>query len=509
MKKYISFLLAITIIFSCFNVYAQEIKPANVKVLLNEQELTFEQEPVIVNDRTLVPLRAIFEALGAEVEWDGKTRTVTATRDHDIVKLTIDDLMAFKNEEAITLDAPPIIVEGHTMVPARFIAESFGLEVGWNGNSRIITIETNAQSAKLSNEQLINPPPPVGELSVHYIDVDQGDSTLLLGSDFTILIDTGRHDRNDVVPYLKSVGITEIDLVVGTHPHSDHIGQLEKVINEFPVKEVWLDGNSHTSNTFERLIDAILESGASYHEPRAGENFTIGSAFIEVIHPKELTGNLNNDSVSMRVAYGDISFLFTGDTEKESEQEILNRSHNIQAQIFQLGHHGSSTSNNQPFLDSVKPEIAIYSAGKDNSYGHPHDEIIDRLKAMDIPVYGTDVHGNIIVTTDGKTYDIKTKKSGNVAATPTPVVVPEQSNTEPKAKEEPALPASSGCGPSHVNINTASLEEIKKIKHIDDERGQELISLRPFSSLDSLTRINGIAAGRLKDIKGEGIACVD
>lgn len=141
MKKYISFLLAFTIVFSCFSVYAQEIKPANVKVLLNEQELTFEQAPVIVNDRTLVPLRAIFESLGAEVEWDGETRTVTATRDNDIIKLTIDDLVAYKNDDSITLDAPPIIVEGHTMVPARFIAESFGLEVGWDGDSRIITIE--------------------------------------------------------------------------------------------------------------------------------------------------------------------------------------------------------------------------------------------------------------------------------------------------------------------------------------------------------------------------------
>lgn len=371
---------------------------------------------------------------------------------------------------------------------------------------------TNAQSAKLSNGQLANPPPPAGELSVHYIDVDQGDSTLLLGPDFTILIDSGRHDRDDVVPYLKSVGVTEIDLVVGTHPHSDHIGQMDKVIHNFNVKEAWMSGDTHTSAVFERTIDAVLANDIAYHEPKAGETFHVGSSVIEVIHPNELSGDLNDGSISMRITYGDISFLFTGDAEKESEQAMVDRGHNLKAQIFQLGHHGSSTSNTlQPFLDAVQPEVGIYSAGKDNSYGHPHDEIVDLFNVLNVPLYGTDVHGNIIVTTDGKTYDIKTNKSGNVAATPTSVVVPEQLNTEPKAQEEPAPPASSsgGCGPDQVNINTASIEEIKKIKHIDAKRGQELINLRPFSSVDGLTRINGIAAGRLKDIKAEGIACID
>lgn len=370
---------------------------------------------------------------------------------------------------------------------------------------------TDTQSAKLNNEQLANPPPPAGELSVHYIDVDQGDSTLLLGPDFTILIDAGRHDGDEVVPYLKSVGVTEIDLVVGTHPHSDHIGQMDKVIQNFNVKEAWMSGDTHTSAVFERTIDAVLANDIAYHEPKAGETFLVGSSVIEVIHPKELTGDLNNDSISMRITYGDISFLFTGDAEKESEQAMVERGHNLKAQIFQLGHHGSSTSNTlQPFLDAVQPEVGIYSAGKDNSYGHPHDEIVDLFNALNVPLYGTDVHGNIIVTTDGKTYDIKTNKSGNVAANPNPVAVQEKPKIVEKPKEEPTPPASSdGCGPSQVNINTASLEEIKKIKHIDEKRGQELINLRPFSSVDGLSRINGIAAGRLKDIKAEGIACID
>jgi competence protein ComEC len=112
-------------------------------------------------------------------------------------------------------------------------------------------------------------------LIVHFIDVGQGDATLFAGPDFTILVDAGRHDRNDVVPYLQSVGVESIDLLVGTHPHADHIGQFPEVLNAFPVNEVWMSGDSHTTRTFERALDAILASDTGYHEPRAGEVYAV------------------------------------------------------------------------------------------------------------------------------------------------------------------------------------------------------------------------------------------
>lgn len=183
---------------------------------------------------------------------------------------------------------------------------------------------------------------------------------------------------------------------------------------------------------------------------------------------------------------------------------MVERGHNLKAQIFQLGHHGSSTSNTlQPFLDAVQPEVGIYSAGKDNSYGHPHDEIVDLFNALNVPLYGRDTHGTIIVTTDGNRYEIETNKSAIVTTAPssTSTSAQKQATTTPDN--------SSGCGPGQVDINSASLEDIKKIKHIDEKRGNELINLRPFTSVDSLTRINGIGDGRLKDIKAEGIACVN
>lgn len=371
------------------------------------------------------------------------------------------------------------------------------------------TDESIQSGKELSTQELPNPPPANGKLTVHFIDVDQGDAILLSGPDFTILIDAGRHDSNEVVPYLKSVGVKEIDLVVGTHPHADHIGQLDKVIKEFPVKEVWLDGNAHTSKTFERVIDTILNSEVSYHEPRAGENFTIGSAYIEVIHPRELTGNLNDDSIVMRVTYGDVVFLFTGDTEQEGEKSILKRGHNVEAQILKLGHHGSSTSSTKPFLEAVKPEVAIYSAGKDNTYGHPHKEVVERVRGMGIELYGTDIHGNIIVETDGKTYQVKTVKTKissptTSATSPVPTVV-----ETPREKPPEEASSSGGCGPGQIDINSASESELQKIKHIGSDRAKQIIDLRPFSSVDNMTKIKGIAAKRLADIKEQGVACVD
>lgn len=244
-------------------------------------------------------------------------------------------------------------------------------------------------------------------LEVHFIDAGQGDATLFLGPDFKILIDAGRHDRDDVVPYLKSLDIKELDLAIGTHPHADHIGQLDKVLNEFKVTEVWMSGDTHTTKTFERVLDAILDNGADYNEPRAGETYQVGSAIIEVLNPKILTGDLHEGCIAVRIVYGEIAFLFTGDVEAPVETEIINRGHNVRAQIFQLGHHGSSTSNSREFLEKVQPELVIYSAGIDNSYGHPHKEVIQRLEEMGITTYGTDLFGTIIIITDGKNYKVR------------------------------------------------------------------------------------------------------
>ncbi|MDG5787145.1 MBL fold metallo-hydrolase [Evansella sp. AB-P1] len=361
--------------------------------------------------------------------------------------------------------------------------------------------DTEANNSNNEIEEEVNPPNLSGELEVHFMDVGQGDATLLKGPDFTILIDAGRHDRNDVVPYLQNQNVSTIDLLIGTHPHADHIGQMDKVIQAFDVKEVWMSGDEHTTQTFERVLDAILASDADYHEPRAGESYTFGSIKIEVVNPDRLTGDFHEGSISVRAAFGDVSFLFTGDAEHQTERAMIDGGHHLKAEIFQLGHHGSSTSNTEAFLNAVNPEITIYSAGEDNSYGHPHSEVVERINNLGIPLYGTDVHGRVLVRTDGSSYSVHTEKSGAI-------VIDEQSqddNNEPAqndSKEE--APQSNGC----IDINHVSRDQLMEIIHIGETRADELIRLRPFQSINGLTRINGIGDGRLNDIKNEGLACV-
>ncbi|MFA9560665.1 MBL fold metallo-hydrolase [Evansella sp. AB-rgal1] len=338
-----------------------------------------------------------------------------------------------------------------------------------------------------------------GDMEVHYIDVGQGKATLLKGPSFTILFDAGRHDRNDVVPYLQKLDIKMIDLLVGTHPHADHIGQIDSVMDNFIVKEVWMSGDEHTSQTFERVLDSILASDADYHEPRAGETYTIGSAIIEVINPERLTGNFHEGSISVRIVYGNIAFLFTGDAEHQTERAMINRGHELKANIFHLGHHGSSTSNTKEFLDKVNPEITIYSAGENNSYGHPHVEVVTEITNRNVPIYGTDIHGTIIVKTDGKSYSVYTEKTGTVA-------VNDRQEDNNRGKNEADQPSSTN---NCVDINSASKELLTTIIHIGDARAEELIKSRPFQSINGLTSINGIGSARLNDIKDQGLACLN
>lgn len=343
----------------------------------------------------------------------------------------------------------------------------------------------------------------LSELTVHFIDAGQADATLFQytdnGEDYTILFDAGDWNKRDVVNYLLEQNVSFIDLIIISHPHADHIGQLAPIMTDFEVGEVWMSGNTTNSGTFQIALETVLTSNADYYEPRAGESFDIGSLQIEVLHPEKLTGKLNEDSISARITYGDISFLFTGDALRNEELEILNRSKDIEAHILQLGHHGSNTSSHPEFIKAVNPEVAIYSAGADNQYGHPHEEVVSLIQSMGISLYGTDMNGDIIVTTDGLEYSISTNKNGKASPD-------KQENTV--KKQESSSPKEANANTSCVDINQATLEELQQIIHIGPSRAEEVISKRPFNSVDGLISINGIGNARLADIKTQGLACV-
>lgn len=382
--------------------------------------------------------------------------------------------------------------------------------------------ETNKDEATNSNEEpseenndnanTTNTADNLPELNVHYIDVGQADATLLQYGNHNILFDAGDWRGNEVVNYLKAQGVTKLDLVIGSHPDADHIGQLDDVVNSFTVEEVWLSGNESTSNTFQRGLEAVLASGAGYHEPRSGEEFEIGSMNLQVLYPTSISGKSNEESISVLFTYGNVKFLFTGDADKNAEKRMINSGISVDADILQLGHHGSNTSSDQAFIHAVSPEVAIYSAGANNSYGHPHHEVVSLIQNEGIELYGTDVHGTIIVTTNGNDYSIKTNKDGTV--TPKNTASSNKSNSssgggsnssKKSTENKTNPPSNSSC----VNLNTASYEEVQRIKHIGPERAQDLIDNRPYSSVSDLDRIKGIGPARIKDIEAEGIACVN
>lgn len=359
-----------------------------------------------------------------------------------------------------------------------------------------------------------------GTLKTHFIDVGQAEAILLEYKDshdsYHILFDTGDWRRKDAVQYLHNLDIQSLDLVIISHPHADHIGQLEHIMKDFSVEEVWMSGNTTTSNVFQRSLEAILDSDAQYYEPTAGESFNVGPLQIDVVHPNSLTGDLNADSITTKITYGSISFLLTGDATTSSEQKMMNYG-NIQAHILSLGHHGSNTSTGTSFLKAVNPEVAIYSAGRDNQYGHPHPDVVKRVKDQKIKLYGTDVHGSIIVETNGKSYDVQTGKSGEIAV---------KTKNKQESNKQSSSSASSKQGKQRItskeekkeektepigdciDINSATLEELQEIIHIGPARAEELLEKRPFASVDDLIKISGIGKVRLKEIKEEGKACV-
>lgn len=352
----------------------------------------------------------------------------------------------------------------------------------------------------------------LSDLKVHFIDVGQADATLFQfknrDREYNLLFDAGDWNRRDVVNYLQSQGITTLDVVIISHPHADHIGQLEHIMNQFTVHEVWMSGNTASSQTFQRALEAVLASDANYEEPRAGDIYDIGPLTLEVLHPAHLSGDLNQDSISIRFVYGNVAFLLTGDAYKQNERAMMERASTIQANVLQLGHHGSNTSTDQQFLEAVNPDIAIYSAGSNNSYGHPHAEVVSLIQNKDIDLYGTDVHGTIIVTTDGKSLNVQTNKDGTISPEKTASNSTKGSSRKNQQKQPSPSKQKNISSETCVDINKASLEELQKIIHIGEVRAQELIELRPFQSVDDLTRIKGIGEARIKDIKEQGIACV-
>ncbi len=240
-----------------------------------------------------------------------------------------------------------------------------------------------------------------GTLTVHFIDVGQADCQLLeLPNKEVMLIDAGNNDDGDLIcDYLDSMNIDRIDYLVGTHPHEDHIGSLDTVIDNYYIGTLYMPDATTDTKTYRDVITAIDENNVDLILASAGDVIYADSDLkIRVVAPVYYYEDLNNSSIVIHVTYKNSTFLFTGDAEKDSEEDITL---NIASDVLSVGHHGSSTSTSDSFLERVDPMYAVISCGKNNDYGHPHREILEKLENDDITIFRTDRDGTIICKTSG------------------------------------------------------------------------------------------------------------
>lgn len=242
------------------------------------------------------------------------------------------------------------------------------------------------------------------ELKIHFIDVGQADAILIQQGSENMIIDAGNNEDEGILKsYLSDQGIKELKYVVGTHAHEDHIGSMDYIINSFKVGKVYFPKQTATTKTFENFVGSVKNKGMQLTVPKVGETFKLGEANCTILGPVGSKYEDANDySIVLKVEFGENSFMLTGDAEAVSEMEMVKGGTNLKADLLKIGHHGSKSSTCSNFLSAVNPKYAVISVGKDNSYKHPSQSTMDRLKEKGVQVYRTDENGTIVVTSDGK-----------------------------------------------------------------------------------------------------------
>ncbi len=279
-------------------------------------------------------------------------------------------------------------------------------------------------SGTVSAEPDLDTPPLSGDTAkVHFIDVGQtqlsqqlhiNPATVLKG--MNILVDAGENDKGDEVSaYLERQGVKTLDLVIGTHPHSDHIGGLDVVLDAYPAEKVILpvipEKMTPTTRTYEDLLMAIQKQGLKITPAKPGSSYDFGEGKLEILGPvQDGYDDLNDFSVVCRFTFGEWSFLLTGDMEQTAEADLLAAGADVSARVLKLGHHGSSTSTGHAFLDEVNPEICVMQLGAGNSYNHPHRETVEKMDEGGYVVYRNDLNGSIVFTTDGSSCGVETER---------------------------------------------------------------------------------------------------
>lgn len=241
------------------------------------------------------------------------------------------------------------------------------------------------------------------QMEVHFIDVGQGDATLIKCGGQSMLIDAGDDSKGTAIwNYLRKQGIEKLDYLILTHPDSDHIGGAPVVLTKFDVDNVFISNYQKDTMAYYKLMQALDDQLIKAVTPSTGSNYNLGSATFQILAPVNTYNNANDSSIALVVKYGDNSFLFTGDAEIQAEADMLVNGNPVDADVYHVGHHGSNSASSVNFLNAVSPSYAVVSCSADNSYGHPHAEVLNNLRAMGVKLFRTDEQGSIVASADGK-----------------------------------------------------------------------------------------------------------
>lgn len=394
-KKSTVYCIILVFLFSIFptaNVYASEIS-----VNIDQDPVRFTQDSgrpfVDQSNRTQVPFRTTMESFGCLVSWDGENQTAIAEKDGTVVRVPIGAPYIIKNGRQLMNDTAALIQESHTYLPIRAVLEAFGASVEWDPDTQSVNVSTDQNSRNMT---------------VHFLDVGQADSIFIDFGSYEILVDGGNNaDGPFVANYLKPYIDGNLELIVATHAHEDHIGGLDNVISAYQIDQIIYSDESSSTASFRDFY------GAAESEPNCrfiGDSdmtFDLGDgAQFKIQEMGDGYLEPNENSVVSMIDYNEVEVLMMGDLESTVEKSNLTKFSDID--VLKVGHHGSRTASSQAFLDIVKPDVSIISAGLDNQYSLPNADVISRLCSMNSSVYGTFRSGNIILTTDGVQYHLNT-----------------------------------------------------------------------------------------------------
>lgn len=273
--------------------------------------------------------------------------------------------------------------------------------IGLLGKEKILDKTENTKETK--NNTIVD-----STLEIYFFDVGQADSILIKEKDYTMLIDGGNQsDGENLVKYLQEeLDINDIDILVGTHPHEDHIGGLPDIISSLSIGKIYLPNATTTTKIFEKLLDTIAEKNYKITVPKVDEEVNLNNMNFKVLYTGTDERDLNNTSIVLKLEYGKTAYLLTGDATDKTEEKILDK--DIEADVLKVGHHGSSYSSTEAFLNKVNPQYAIIQVGKDNKYNHPTKTTLDKLKEKNIKIYRTDEDSTIKLTSDGTNINFET-----------------------------------------------------------------------------------------------------